>query len=529
MLLLVGVTIFPQRSEGQWTWTWVRKIPSSGFNDSFWQNPWNPNILYASPGNNVIWISRDRGHNWSSYVTVPGGSQIKSVKVSARDTAYLLVAQEAGPPDRIMRSTNAGATWTQTLAGNFYYWGNPLAYEPSLNDETVYTYASNILYRSTNFGATWDTVRVNPFNTSNQGWEDALIRPDSSNILLVADNANGILKSTDRGLTWRRTYAASGEVPAMALDPINPRVAYAAKWGGGGGFVKTTDGGETWQAIALFNGVNMWGVAVSTTHPNYVVTGTWGHSFSSNGGTYLSRDAGATWERTYEGMVSTSNHALMILDTLSIFGLQGDGIWKLRFPGRIRGMVYHDINGNGTRDPGEPGMQSWKVRLGGARVDSTMTDATGAYEFYWLNPGTYGASVAVSGSWVVTEPNGNNYGVSVTDGDQHLNKDFGVRQANSVGEGDGRIPVRFALHQNYPNPFNPTTTIGFDLPQAARVSLTVFNIYGQRVAEVLSGKELHAGTHSVSFDAGKLSSGVYFYRLETSAGYSAGRKMLVLK
>ena len=75
------------------------------------------------------------------------------------------------------------------------------------------------------------------------------------------------------------------------------------------------------------------------------------------------------------------------------------------------------------------------------------------------------------------------------------------------------IPREFALHQNYPNPFNPTTTIRFSLPQTANVTLTVYNMIGQKVADVVENEVYAAGEHSMSFEADNLSAGVYIYHL----------------
>jgi hypothetical protein len=73
-------------------------------------------------------------------------------------------------------------------------------------------------------------------------------------------------------------------------------------------------------------------------------------------------------------------------------------------------------------------------------------------------------------------------------------------------------PTAFSLSQNYPNPFNPTTTIQYNLPQDALVYMTVHNILGEEVAQLVQQK-LTAGVHTQSFDATSLPSGVYFYRL----------------
>jgi hypothetical protein len=92
---------------------------------------------------------------------------------------------------------------------------------------------------------------------------------------------------------------------------------------------------------------------------------------------------------------------------------------------------------------------------------------------------------------------------------------------------DGLVPGTFALEQNYPNPFNPTTTINFSLAKASNVKLLVYNILGQQVRTLIDTR-MNAGQQSVVFDASKLASGVYFYRLETG-NFSSVKKMLLLK
>jgi hypothetical protein len=90
------------------------------------------------------------------------------------------------------------------------------------------------------------------------------------------------------------------------------------------------------------------------------------------------------------------------------------------------------------------------------------------------------------------------------------------------------VPASFALDQNYPNPFNPTTTIKFSLSQPEFVTLTIYNILGQRIATLLNEKR-NAGTYEVTFDAGKFASGMYIYNLRTSGGLSQTRKMVLMK
>jgi hypothetical protein len=94
------------------------------------------------------------------------------------------------------------------------------------------------------------------------------------------------------------------------------------------------------------------------------------------------------------------------------------------------------------------------------------------------------------------------------------------------------IPTKFALHQNSPNPFNPTTRVAFDMPAAGDVEITVFNVLGQRVTDLVNGYR-EAGSYDVIWDgkddAGQsVASGVYFYRIKTDQ-FNDTKKMLLLK
>ena len=92
---------------------------------------------------------------------------------------------------------------------------------------------------------------------------------------------------------------------------------------------------------------------------------------------------------------------------------------------------------------------------------------------------------------------------------------------------DNNIPVEYALYQNYPNPFNPVTVIKFDLPESGLVNLKIFNTIGEEVLTLVN-EQLNAGTHSVSFNAENLPSGVYLYKLSTNSQLFS-KKMILLK
>jgi hypothetical protein len=103
----------------------------------------------------------------------------------------------------------------------------------------------------------------------------------------------------------------------------------------------------------------------------------------------------------------------------------------------------------------------------------------------------------------------------------------GVNEVNHI------IPSEFSLSQNFPNPFNPTTSIQYQVPSSSRVTLKVYDILGNEVANLVNAQK-PAGKYKVEFDATNLASGVYFYRMQVNpvsgvGGFTQTKKMVVLK
>jgi hypothetical protein len=110
---------------------------------------------------------------------------------------------------------------------------------------------------------------------------------------------------------------------------------------------------------------------------------------------------------------------------------------------------------------------------------------------------------------------------------RQIDKDGGSKYTKEVDVVVSVAPLAFALGQNYPNPFNPTTRISFQLAAVGKVSLKIYDLLGREVETLVDG-EMNAGFHLIVFDASRLSSGIYFYRL--SAGeYAATKKLVLLK
>ena len=141
-----------------------------------------------------------------------------------------------------------------------------------------------------------------------------------------------------------------------------------------------------------------------------------------------------------------------------------------------------------------------------------------------LLPGNYSAKIIVKQIAGIA--------AGINDDEDTIDVNLTVDSPTDVDDMGGTLPDAFSLEQNYPNPFNPTTTIEFNLPKTSIVSLTVFNILGQKVNELVSST-LSAGNKRIEWDgtddSGRtMESGVYFYKI-TAAEFSMTRKMMLLK
>ncbi len=97
----------------------------------------------------------------------------------------------------------------------------------------------------------------------------------------------------------------------------------------------------------------------------------------------------------------------------------------------------------------------------------------------------------------------------------------------SVSNISSLTPESFSIYQNYPNPFNPSTRIRFEIASGSDVRLSLYDVSGKSLGELFNGK-LNAGVYEYEWNAGNLSSGVYFCRLE-AAGFAKAIKMTLAK
>ncbi len=175
--------------------------------------------------------------------------------------------------------------------------------------------------------------------------------------------------------------------------------------------------------------------------------------------------------------------------------------YGVKDPGHGIGAVSVDGQGESMVDFYAP------ARVGNQLLWSGPILASGDHLFKLRVTGTKNASS--SNAWVVPD-----------------RVDILFQPATTVNEDEG-IPNGFKLNQNYPNPFNPSTVISYQLPVSGMVIVRVYDLLGNVVATLVDGRK-SAGRHSVSFDAHALSSGAYFYSMDSGTCHIT-RKLLVIK
>lgn len=493
---------------------WVLKQSGSSLGGPIDYNDLSPNLVYYG-SNSTIYKSTNMGETFSPLpTTVPGASEIKSIDLDDFNPGTLVVAIESSPNDKIYKTTDDGNTWTLTLnEGSMSYFGIPVTKDPS-NPNHLYTMVNTNFKKSTDFGSTWTTISSN-FGPSSAPCDIEVFQDTS--IILIGDNGTGIFKSTDYGLTWSQKYFTSGEIPTISVDYTNPGIAWATKWSGGGGLLKSTDYGETWIAQSGFGGTNMWGVHVQPTDGNVVIAGCY-----SCGTTWRSRNGGSTWTQINIG---SSNYQIAIIDSMNQFAAQGNGFYKLEsdyfIPVELASfsaqLVQKDVVLNWTT-ASELNNQGFEIeqsfdnenftRIGfvpgfGSTTESKtysfrISDAISGIQYYRL---------------------------------KQIDFDGTFTHYNSV-EIDGPVVREFALYQNHPNPFNPSTNISFSIPVESNVRITLFNMLGQEVAQLVNS-DFQAGNHKIEFNAQDLSTGAYIYTLEARGvngkSFASTKKMILLK
>lgn len=254
------------------------------------------------------------------------------------------------------------------------------------------------------------------------------------------------------------------------------------------------------------------------------------------------------WLATYNGPLNNSDIPAMIvldnngntyvtgrspgngtsIDYATIkYDQQGNQLWAARYNGPENN--YDMPNSVAVDQAGNVYVTGKEVTFG-AIYDYTTVKYNSAGTELWVTKFNGASNLNDGATSVKVDDMGNVYvtgnSVSANGSDFLTIKYSGSGFTGNNGNGS-EIPDNYALMQNYPNPFNPVTNISFQLPKSGHVKLTVFDNLGSETA-VLMNENLVPGSYNVRFDGSGVSSGIYFYRLETP-DFAETRKMILIK
>ncbi|MBX2989828.1 MAG: T9SS type A sorting domain-containing protein [Bacteroidetes bacterium] len=385
-------------------------------------------------------------------------------------------------------------------------------WEPVLPSGFALSFAANSqgyiyttgFYRSTNGGTTWALINsglqsggifvaVNPLNddlfgsvgskifrSTNNGdsWtlQDSVtfhadgVRLTLNNQGILFGYADTLRRSTDNGITWTVIHSGLpfGQIPDLRVHP-NGNLLLARK---GDWLFRSTDNGNNWIAVTLPPippppGPDADAIAFGSGDKVYVGDDGLGFLGSTNGG--------SSWTQLNNGLPNTFVWALAVTNGGDIFA------------GMANGGVYRSTNGGAQWDSINTGLNSQSRRI------YSLFIAPSGHIFAGTTGGIYRSAQRVS----------------------------------YVGEGGKSFATQYSLSQNYPNPCNPNTTIRYQLPQTAVVVLRIYDILGQEVATLVN-REIQAGNYDITWNAGGMASGVYFYQIH-AGDFVQTRKLILIR
>ena len=364
---------------------------------------------------------------------------------------------------------------------------------------------SGFIYRSTNNGNSWDTV----FNTNGlRIWNFAI----SGNYIFAGCDAHtnpmwaNIFRSTDNGTSWNLSSSGipGGDISVKVYG--NNLYAVANRTG----IYLSTNNGSSWSTV-WFSSLQLHLFDLAISGPNMLVGGYQ---------LYLSSNNGVSWDTIKTGGLPSN------LNSINCLEINGNNVYLGAYPGGLYKSTNNGYNWNNILSI--PDVET--ISFYGNNIFA------GGYGFYISsNSGVNWISKfdgLSNDSLIWTFANNNSYAFIGVRGYDTAFRPSGIwrrpfSEVIGIQNISTEIPSAFSLSQNYPNPFNPTTNIRFDLLKSGIVKLVVFDALGREVATLVN-ESLSPGTYEVTFDASKLNSGVYFYKI-TSGDFSDVKKMLLIK
>ena len=370
---------------------------------------------------------------------------------------------------------------------------------------------------------------------------------------LYAANNNRLHFTTDEGITWKSTTEIAQDIDFISCAIINKNKLFIGSLAKG--IYYTSDHGTSWNSFSVgLNSSETRSINSFAVRDNKIYTGTYG------GGVYYNNlDNLTNWTSFNNGLFWNVTYTINSLYNDNGTLIAGGGASASIQLNEMNSNMWSDINfapfnANGTSllavknfnnkligvfsqgiaisiDKGK----TWEVLNGvngnyekGKIVEHdnrliAMLSRAGFARFYISNNS--------GNSWSLLSQLNNifTYDFEIVNRKLFTASFDGIYKFNiaTVPVEDEVSPFKFSLEQNYPNPFNPNTSIVYSVPSNEYVSLNVYDVLGNKIAALVD-EQKQAGIYEINFDGSKLSSGVYFYKLEVGKN-KITKKMNLIK
>ncbi len=472
--------------------------------------------LFAGTEGGGIFQSTDDGQSWTSLGPADGSiSALTLFPDSDVDDTRSLVAGIQG--------TGVCISAASTLVWDALYtslWGNSV---PALSYRTGHLLAGtsgNGVFHSGDGGFTWRSgglvnTHVSALALASDSTEEGSME------VFAATTDSGLYASSDDGSTWFPTAIKDEGISAIAATKESGGDNTLDLYLGTPFGVSTYSGnGNSWQQLWAreLNGVSVYGLMCCPTSAS---TSAGSVFAATSGGIYRSRNNGDDWLTVNEGLTTPYVYGLVALPDGNEAGITrfaaasyGGGV----FLSSDSGSSWQPIN-SGLGNRYVYALQAWRGTLFAGTYDGIYSTTNSGTTWSDVSEGLssrFVFSLAASDSCLFAGTyRGGIWRRAVSE------------MLTSAPSADQRALSSILLEQSYPNPFNASTTIRYTLNARMHVTLTVYNILGQRIATLVND-ELRQGPHQVTFSGNDLASGIYMYCLR-AGGLTLTRHFILLR
>ncbi|MBI5216969.1 MAG: choice-of-anchor D domain-containing protein [Ignavibacteriae bacterium] len=391
-------------------------------------------VAWAVGDAGVVRRTTNGGATWSATAIPLSGQPNHQVFAVSGDVAFVCVNPSAGNDGRIYRTTTGGTSWSMvyqnTGTGAFinavYMFDatNGLAMGDPVNSQWT-------LLQTTNGGTSWTPYGTLAQAGTEAGWNNSF-EWKGSQLGWYGTNNSRVYYTTNGGASWQ--YSATPAPNSYGVSFINSQLGMLGA--ATGVTAASNNGGTSWSATAnAGSGSALFPAGVS------IPTQRW---WMASGTTlYKTTDQGASWTTDHSRSGAFNHMQMKVVSGAGVIvgyavGASGQISKYTEYlpvtAGSISGMKFEDLDADGVKDNGEPGLSGWKIYISGAMTDSTTTDANGAYAFEDIDEGDYVVSEGMQQGWYQSYPANGTHSISLTAGQAQTGVDFGnYRLASLAG------------------------------------------------------------------------------------------------